>query len=94
MQSITLHSHAGQDGVLKIEVPIGKPNTEWEVVVVIHPATSIESKMNLKSDSEFESLVNYGNEQIHKVCAERKLNWDTLNEEARIKLIDEILHEA
>ena len=94
MQSITLHSRVGQDGKLKIEVPVGKPNSEWEVVVVINPISPDESERVAVNNGEFESLVNYGSEQIRKVCAERGIDWDKLDEKARVKLIDEILHEA
>jgi len=90
MQSITLQSRAGQDGMLQIQVPVGKPNTEWEVVVVISPIP----KYKTNGDSNFESLVDYGSEQIKKVCAERGIDWDALDEESRTKLIDQILHEA
>jgi hypothetical protein len=37
MQSIVLHSHSGQDGVLKLEVPLGLSNTEFEVMVIVQP---------------------------------------------------------
>ena len=89
MQSITLQSRAGQDGMLQIQIPVGKPNTEWEVVVVISPIL----KYKTSGDTSFESLVDYGGEQIKKVCAERGIDWDALDEDERIKLIDEILHE-
>lgn len=35
MQSIKLKSHAGADGVLKLEVPVGIANTDFEVVIIV-----------------------------------------------------------
>lgn len=40
MQSITLHSHVGQDGILKLEVPVGLADVELEVTVIVQPVTS------------------------------------------------------
>ena len=37
MQSITLNSRVGQDGVLKISVPLGLPGVEMEVMIIIQP---------------------------------------------------------
>ena len=37
MQSITLHTRVGKDGILKIETPIGISDAELEVVLVVHP---------------------------------------------------------
>lgn len=37
MQTVTLTARAGSDGVLHLEVPVGMPNTDLEVVVVVHP---------------------------------------------------------
>ena len=41
-----------------------------------------------------EQLLQYGNERIRDVAARRGMDWDSLNEQQREKLIDEILHEA
>ncbi|NCO33496.1 MAG: hypothetical protein AUJ92_03730 [Armatimonadetes bacterium CG2_30_59_28] len=37
MQTITLHSHVGSDGILKLNVPVDASNADIEVVVVVHP---------------------------------------------------------
>jgi hypothetical protein len=37
MASIVLHSTSGPDGKLRLEVPVGSPNTEFEVEVVVRP---------------------------------------------------------
>lgn len=33
MQSIKITAHVGEDGILKLEVPVGKPNVDCEVTV-------------------------------------------------------------
>jgi hypothetical protein len=38
MQSITLHTRVGEDGILKLEMPGDVRNTELEIVVVFTPA--------------------------------------------------------
>jgi hypothetical protein len=35
MQTIKLRSHVGSDGILKLEVPVGLTDTDFEVLVVI-----------------------------------------------------------
>lgn len=37
MNSIVLHSTSGPDGKLHLEVPVGAPNTEFEVEMVVRP---------------------------------------------------------
>ena len=43
---------------------------------------------------EFEDLVDYGNRRIRTLCAERGLDWDSLSESERERLIDDLLHET
>jgi hypothetical protein len=43
---------------------------------------------------EFESLVNYGSQRMRQLCAERGLDWDSLSEDERQQLVDELLHKA
>jgi hypothetical protein len=40
MTSIALHSTSGPDGVLRLEVPVGSPNAEFDVEVVVRPKTA------------------------------------------------------
>lgn len=42
---------------------------------------------------QFEFLVDYGNERIRTLCAQRGIEWDSLSEEERERLIDDLLHE-
>ncbi|MBI5838630.1 MAG: hypothetical protein HZB19_00875 [Chloroflexi bacterium] len=37
MQSLTLHTRVGKDGILKIETPIGFANADLEIILVVHP---------------------------------------------------------
>jgi hypothetical protein len=37
METITVHSHVGADGLLKLQVPLLVTNTDLEVVLVIQP---------------------------------------------------------
>jgi hypothetical protein len=38
METIKVKTHVGSDGILKLELPVGFPNTELEVVVVVQSA--------------------------------------------------------
>ena len=37
METITLHSRVGADGLLKLQVPVNLTNTELEVVLIVQP---------------------------------------------------------
>ena len=41
----------------------------------------------------FEALVDHGNQHMRALCAERGLDWDSLTEDERERLIDELLHD-
>ncbi|MCP4535872.1 MAG: hypothetical protein GY832_01895 [Chloroflexi bacterium] len=43
---------------------------------------------------EFENLVDYGNQRVRALCAERGLDWDSLTEEEREQFMDKLLHEG
>jgi hypothetical protein len=40
MTSIVLHSTSGPDGKLRLEVPVGQPDTEFEVEVLVRPKSA------------------------------------------------------
>lgn len=42
MQTVKLRSHVGEDGVLRLNVPIGLNNTDLEVIVVVQPVTRLK----------------------------------------------------
>lgn len=41
---------------------------------------------------ELEALVDSGDQRIRQICAERGIDWDSLTENQRQQLIDELLH--
>ncbi len=41
METITLHSHVGADGLLKLQVPVKLTNTDLEVVLIMQPVTPV-----------------------------------------------------
>ena len=41
-----------------------------------------------------EALVDYGEQRVRDLCAARGLNWDSLSEDERERLVDTLLHEA
>jgi hypothetical protein len=43
---------------------------------------------------ELEALMAYGSQRMRQLCAERGLDWDSLSEDERQQLVDELLHEA
>jgi hypothetical protein len=43
---------------------------------------------------EFEALVDYGEQRMHDLCADREINWGRLTENERQQLVDGLLHEA
>lgn len=50
MQSITLQTHIGLDGVLKLEVPVGVADIDLEVVVTLQ---TVEASINSEAGSEW-----------------------------------------
>ena len=44
MQSITLRSHVGKDGILHLDVPVGVHDAEIEVTVTIRPVAPSQAK--------------------------------------------------
>lgn len=42
METIKVKTHVGSDGILKLELPVGFPNSELEVVVVVQ-STPVQS---------------------------------------------------
>lgn len=48
----------------------------------------------LISDLEdLDALVDYGNQHIRAIAAQRGLNWDALSEDERMQLVDDLKHE-
>ena len=45
METITLHSRVGADGLLKLQVPLNLTNTELEVVLIVQPVASVAESL-------------------------------------------------
>lgn len=45
METITLHSRVGADGLLKLQVPVKLTNTDLEVVLIVQPVASAGSEL-------------------------------------------------
>jgi hypothetical protein len=43
---------------------------------------------------ELDDLVDYGDQRIRALCADRGLDWDSLTEGERQELIEDLLHDA
>ena len=43
---------------------------------------------------ELEALVDYGSQRMRDLAADRGIDWDSLTENERERLIDELLHES
>lgn len=41
MQTLTLKSHVGADGILRLDIPIGLHNQMLDIVLVVQPATEV-----------------------------------------------------
>jgi hypothetical protein len=42
MQSMTLRTHVGKDGILKLKMPIGIKNKDLDVIVLVHPLDDVQ----------------------------------------------------
>lgn len=45
MQTLTLKSHVGADGILHLDIPIGLQNQSLEIVLVVQTMPNMESKI-------------------------------------------------
>lgn len=43
---------------------------------------------------ELDELVEYGSQRMRQLCAERGIDWNSLTEDDRQRLVDELLHET
>lgn len=79
-------------GVVTLQVP------ESQVIEWIRQLSPSGKQAVLKALipqlDKLESLLDYGSQRIRALCAERDVAWDSLSEDEREQLIDELLHEA
>jgi hypothetical protein len=70
-----------------------------EQVVELVKQLSVEQQVEvfrfllLQQWSQWESLSRYGIDRVRLIARERGCNWDTMSEEERESLIDDIVHE-
>jgi hypothetical protein len=43
MQTIRTNERTGNDGALSLRIPLGQPNTEFEVLVVVQPKSAVDT---------------------------------------------------
>jgi hypothetical protein len=79
-------------GVVTLEIPESQL-VDWVQRVSPEAKRAILRTLIPRID-EFEDLVDYGNRRIRALCAERGLDWDSLSEGERERLIDDLLHET
>lgn len=79
-------------GMITLEIP------ESQVVEWVQQLSPVAKRSVLRALipqlDELEAMVDYGSRQMRALCAERGLDWDSLSEDARQRLIDELLHET
>jgi hypothetical protein len=44
MQTITLNSHVGQDGILHLDIPVDVSNTDFNITVILKPINDSEQQ--------------------------------------------------
>ena len=79
-------------GAVKLEIPESQV-VDWAQQVSVEAKRAILRALIPRLD-EFEGLIDYGNQRIRALCAERGIDWDSLSESEREHLIDDLLHET
>ncbi len=51
MQTVHLTSRVGRDGVLHLEIPVDMPDAAVEVLVVVHPITTVQPEAHQAEDA-------------------------------------------
>jgi hypothetical protein len=57
METITVHSHVGEDGVLNLQVPLLVTNTDLEVVIMVQPLKSVSTPSSAWPEGFFEAVA-------------------------------------
>ena len=77
--------------VVNLEIP---ESQIVELVQQISPAAKRDVlRALIPQFDELYDLVDYGDQRIRALCAERGLDWHGMVEEERERLVDELLHE-
>jgi len=79
-------------GTITLQVP------ESQVIQWVHQLSPTGKQAVLKSlipdMDEWENVVEYGEQRMRELCALRGLSWDSLSDDERQRLVDQLLHEA
>ena len=77
-------------GVVTLEVP---ESQVLELVAQLSPeAKQSVLRALIPRLDQLEALVDYGTQRARALCAERGLDWNSLTEDERQQLVDELLH--
>ncbi len=78
-------------------MPIMQLTTEQVIELVKQlPSEGKQTVLNVLSaerEAWWEETLIQGEQQMHRLCAERGLDWDSMSEEEREVFIDDLLHE-
>ena len=79
METITLHSRVGADGLLKLQVPVKLTNIDLEVVVIVQPAAPVDQVSGWPTGF-FEQT--YGSFRDHPLVREPQVDYEIRDEPA------------
>jgi hypothetical protein len=57
METITVQSHVGEDGVLKLQIPLLVTNMDLEVVLMVQPLTRVSTPSRAWPEGFFEVVA-------------------------------------
>jgi hypothetical protein len=64
MQTIQISERTGTDGTLSLRVPLGRPDTEFDVVVIVHPRAAANGSAPRPATSDWRSTADSIREQL------------------------------
>lgn len=80
-----------------METAIFLPLDETQVITLARQLTPAGKRALLRTLlpdlDELDRLVEYGNQRIRQIAAQRGLDWDTLSEDERMQLVDDLKHD-
>ncbi len=85
MQTLRITERTGKDGVLHVQVPLGRPDQDFEVVVIVQPAEAPSSSVAPEDrgwpPGYFDLAGSIDDETFERPPRgdlQRQLNWDDL----------------
>jgi hypothetical protein len=72
--------------------------TDEQVISLVRQLPSARKRdalLALAQDAEVrrDERLRFGEAQLRRICAERKLNWDSMSEDQREAFVNQLLHE-